>query len=437
MAGIELARVFIGLTALLVAAHLVGSLFVRLRQPAVVGEILGGMLLGPTLFGAVAPDAQRWLFPEDGASQAGLALIYQLGLLLLMYLAGTQMRSMSGRNTRTVTVVGVVGMVVPFGIGLAAAAVMDTGPLMGPAGSHLALVLVIAIALAITSIPVISRIMMDLGILGTPFAGVVLAIAVLEDIALNVVLAIALGVVDQKETDGFGLATWMGLESETAVVVYHAVIPVVVFAGAALAARALAGRTRPRVDGAGTITRGLILVLAAAGVCVVLGVVPIFGAFVVGLLARRGADGAETTATQVVRQFSLAFPIPVYFAIIGLRLDLQRNLALTLTVTFILFACLVKAGSVYLGARLSRLPPLESVNLAVALNARGGPGIVLAGVAYDAGIVSDVFFTTLVLTAVITSLLAGAWLERAVARGFLTTDPAPARPPEKDRTAPP
>ncbi|HET8641150.1 MAG TPA: cation:proton antiporter [Pseudonocardiaceae bacterium] len=433
MADLELARILLALIALLVAAHFVGALFVRLRQPAVIGEILGGVLLGPTVFGALAPDAQRWLFPGEGAAHAGLTLIYQLGLLLLMYLAGTQMRSTAGRHaTRTVTVVSVVGMVVPFGIGLVAAGVVDDRPLVGPAGHHLALVLVIAIALAITSIPVISRIMLDLGILGTPFAGIVLSVAVLEDIVLNVVLAIALGLVHREQAGGFGLAAWLGLHSPAATIAYHAVLPVLLFAGAALAARVIGDRPRGPVDSAGTVTRGLTLVLAAAALCAVLGVVPIFGAFVVGLLARRDEVGAETRATHVVREFSLAFPIPVYFALIGLRLDLLYNLAVTLTLAFIVFACVVKAGSVYAGARLSRLPPADSAHLAVALNARGGPGIVLAGVAHDAGIISDAFFTTLVLTAVVTSLLAGAWLERAVARGFLTTDrAAPAPPPHR------
>lgn len=435
MSDVDLFRLFAGLGALLIAAHLVGALFTRLRQPAVIGEILGGLLLGPTLLGAVAPGAQRWLFPADGPVRAGQVLVYQLGMLLLMFLAGTQMRSLAGRdNTRTVTVVGVVGMVLPFGLGLVFARTIDTSALLGPAADEFALVLVIAVAIAITSIPVISRIMLDLNILGTPFARVVLSVAVLEDIVLNIVLAVALGLVDRDKVGGFGLESWLGIDTPAASIAYHAIVPLVFLAAAALPAHRFGRRDRPAADGVGVVTRSVALVLAVSAFCVFLGVVPIFGAFVVGLLVRRGADGGETRATQVIRQFSLAFPIPLYFAIVGLRLNLAEDLAVWLTLGFIAFACVVKAGSVYLGARLSGSAPADSVHLAVALNARGGPGIVLASVAHDAEIVSGVFFTTLVLTAVITSLLAGAWLERAVARGF--PNPAlPEQPQRQDRTA--
>jgi len=107
----------------------------------------------------------------------------------------------------------------------------------------------------------------------------------------------------------------------------------------------------------------------------------------------------------------------VYFAIVGLRLDLLRDFEPLSFLAFTAFACIAKSASVYLGARIAREPRTSAINLAVALNARGGPGIVLASVAWDARIIDDGFYTTLVLLAVLTSLAAGSWLESVVRSG--------------------
>ncbi|MEU5693416.1 cation:proton antiporter [Actinosynnema sp. NPDC020468] len=423
MTDTDLFRLLAALVLLLVAAHLVGRVFGRFRQPVVIGEILGGLLLGPTVLGQVAPAASEWLFPRSGPVSSGLALVYQLGLLLLMFLTGTQMRSvMVWGNAKVVTAVAAVGMVIPFALGLGFAVAVDPALMIGPANGRLSLVLVIAVAISIASIPVISRIMLDLGILRTSFARIVLAVAVLEDVVLNVVIAMSLGLVHKEKTGGFGLISLLGITSPAATLVYHALVPVVFLGVAGLLARRLPSRSTGPGGRSAVPARSIVLVLAVSALCVFLGVVPLFGAFVVGLVAGRGAADGETGRVEVVQGFSMAFFTPVYFAAIGLRLDLLHDLDVLFTSAFILFACLAKAGSVYLGGRLSGTPPLPSLNLAVALNARGGPGIVLAGVAHDAGIVNGRFFTTLVLTAVITSLVAGSWLEVAVARKFSPFD---------------
>lgn len=431
MSDLDLFKLLTGIVALLVSAHLLGRVFARCRMPPVIGEIAGGLLFGPSLFGVLAPRAQAWLFPATGPAASGLVLIYQLGTLLLMFLAGTQMRAVfSRRDGRTVGLVAVVGMAVPFAAGLLLAPVIDLSELMGRAGDRGALTLVLACAVAITSIPVISRIMLDLGILGTDFARVVLSVAVLEDIALNVVIAIALGMAGGAGHDAFGAAALLGIGSGNARVVYHAAVSLGFFgllaAAGLLARRLLAARGRTAADlRSGPVAVQLSLVLAAAALCIFLGVTPMYGAFVVGLVMGWGRDamGVGSEPSQAVNTFATHFFIPVYFAVVGLRLDLVHSFAPLLTVAFIAFACVVKAGSVYAGARWAGCAPVKALNLAVAMNARGGPGIVLATLSYDAGIVNATLFTTLVLTAVITSLMAGNWLETAIRRGLLERTP--------------
>ena len=166
-----------------------GSLFVRFRQPRAIGEILGGLLLGATVLGWVWPSAQAWVFPTDGSTPVILGAVYQLGLLLLLFIAGSELRTVFHRGERrTVAAVFAAGMCIPFVAGLGISQLIDQKSLWGPNGNTTSFVLVFSIALAITSIPVISRIMHDLGILDTAFARVVLGVAVLEDLVLYVVL---------------------------------------------------------------------------------------------------------------------------------------------------------------------------------------------------------------------------------------------------------
>ena len=203
LGSLELARLLLALTLLLVAAHTVGYLANRIGQPRVIGEILGGLLLGPTVLGALAPGLHDQVFPATGPVPIVLDAMYQLGLLLLMFSAGSEIRSsFRPDERRTVAAVTVTGMVVPFLVGLGFVALLPEGAHIGTAGDRSAFVLVFALAIAVTSIPVISRIMFDLGILETAFARIVLAVAVLEDVPIYVLLAIALGLVASSTDAG-------------------------------------------------------------------------------------------------------------------------------------------------------------------------------------------------------------------------------------------
>src|SRR5690348_5962353 len=176
-ADAELARLLVALAVLLVAAHGMGSLFARFGQPPAIGEIVGGILLGPTVLGAIAPKIQQWIFPSSGMSAAALGAVYQLGLLLLMFAAGAEMRRLLQRNAvRTVGLIAGFGMILPFAAGLGLVAALGTKQFIGTAGNRTALVLVFGLAIAVTSIPVISRIMHDLNLLPTRFARIVLSV---------------------------------------------------------------------------------------------------------------------------------------------------------------------------------------------------------------------------------------------------------------------
>jgi Kef-type K+ transport system membrane component KefB len=429
----DVAHLLLSLMLLLAAAHAVGHLFVVLRQPRVIGEITGGLLLGPTLFGALFPDLQAQVFPAQGPTASVVGATYQLGLLLLMFCSGAEMRSVFRRDEgRIVALVTVSGVVLPFLAGVLLFRVLDSTALLGEAQDPTALLLVFALAIAVTSIPVISRIMLDLGIIDTSFARIVLGVAVVEDVVVYIVLAVALGMVATGEGDGFGVPALLGLEpGGVAGMIFHVMATLVLFVAVlTVGIRAFRWSRRQRwnlLAKSNPIGYHLLLMFASTLACVALGITPMFGAFLAGIAASTGRGPLAAQARDGIKQFSFAFFIPVYFAVVGLQIDLVRNFDAVFFVGFLTFACAAKSLSVYLGARLAGESPRGARNLAVATNARGGPGIVLASVAFSAGIVSQQFFAALVMLAVVTSLLAGTWLGRVVRSGQPLRDETPRR----------
>ncbi len=417
----DLLGVLAALGALMLAAHGVGWLFVRGHQPRVIGEILGGVLLGPSVLGVLAPGARASLLAGDVTGNV-LGAVYELGLLLLLYVSGLEMRTAFPREDRRVAgYLTALGTALPFAAGLLLMLVVDRTPMAGASASVGSLMLVVGAAVAVTSIPVISRIMLDLGIMETRFARVVLTVAVLEDIVLYAVVAVALGVAAGSTAHASGLPDLLGIPAASAAAaLYHAVATLGLFALGVGVLRPLLGALRSSVghlaDAAGPAAVHIMVLIGMSGLAVMLGVAPMFGAFVAGMAATRN-DSVPSRSHAAIKQFASAFFIPVYFAIVGARIDVFGGFDLVFAAAFITFACVVKSASVYAGAALAGEGRRAAVNLAVALNARGGPGIVLASLAFDAGIVSSGFYTTLVLMAVVTSLAAGAWLARELRAG--------------------
>src|SRR5579884_3255904 len=190
MSDADLTSVLLILLLLVGLAQLLGYVFVKLRQPKVVGEILAGVVLGPALLGRL-PIASRIINPAIHQGNI-LTFIYWLGLLLLMFLSGAETRTLFSQEERKeVGWLTVVGTGIPFVLGLVAGPWLIGPAIAGPKGNHVSLIIVLAVSVAVTSVPVVSKIFADLKILHTRFARLVLGVAVLEDIVLWLALAVA------------------------------------------------------------------------------------------------------------------------------------------------------------------------------------------------------------------------------------------------------
>ena len=408
MSDSALASVLLVLLILVGLAQFLGYLFVRLRQPKVIGEILAGVVLGPALLGRF-PALSHLI---DSAKQQGniLDFVYWLGLLLLMFLSGAETQQLFTREERReVGWLTIVGTGIPFALGLIFGPWLIRPALAGPNGNRLSLTIILAVGVAVTSVPVVSKIFADLKILHTRFARLVLGVAVLEDIVLWLALAVATAMAGKASLDPRAMS-------------YHLLATVAFFLlGLTLVPRIIKRINKARFNVLARnspVAYALAVLLAYCAVAGALKVSLVFAAFLAGFAVVHKKRKLFAEALDAIGKVAFAFFIPAYFAIVGLKLDLIRGVSLWTMLAFIFGSCIVKILSVSLAGRFAGFRGLDLVNLAITTNARGGPGIVLASVAFDAGIISATFYTTLVVAAVVTSQFAGAWLDYVLRRGW-------------------
>jgi Kef-type K+ transport system membrane component KefB len=415
MSNSELTTVLFLLLLLVGFAQLLGYIFVKLRQPRVIGEILAGIVLGPAVLGRL--QIGSFSLPELSKHHAPiLNFVYWMGLLLLMFMSGAETKQLFSRDERReVSWLAIVGTGIPFILGLVFGPMLVGPAIAGPRGNKLSLIIILAVGVAVTSVPVISKIFADLKILHTRFARLVLGVAVLEDIVLWAALAIATAVAGTAVLQPRRMA-------------YHLLATVGFFAlGLTLLPRAVKRFNKSKYNVLAKhspVSYAMVVLLAYCVVAGALDVNLVFAAFLAAFAVVHRKRRLFAEALDAIGKVSFAFFVPVYFAIVGLRLDLVKAFSWQLLVLFLVGTCIVKILSVSLAGRLAGFHGLDLVNLALTTNARGGPGIVLASVAFDAGIINAKFYTVLVLVAVITSQFAGAWLEYVLHRGWplLSTD---------------
>ena len=408
MSNSDLTSVLFVILLLLGLTQLLGSLFVWLRQPKVVGEIVAGVVLGPALLGRLPMVAHL----VQGALHQGkiLDFLYWLGLLLLMFLSGAEMQELFRHDERRqVSWLTIVGTGLPFLLALALGPWLIRPSLAGPNGSRASLIIILAVGVAVTSVPVVSKIFSDLKILHTRFARLVLGVAVLEDIVLWLALAVATALAGTAALNPRAIS-------------YHLAATVGFFVlGLTLVPRAIKRFNKSRFNVLAKhspVGYAIAVLLAYCAIAGALDVSLVFAAFLAGFAVVHKKRRIFADSLDAIGKVSFAIFVPIYFAIVGLKLDLVRGLSLGMIAAFLLGSCAIKVLSVSLAGRCAGFRGLDLINLAITTNARGGPGIVLASVAFEAGIISSSFYTTLVVAAVLTSQIAGAWLEFVLRKGW-------------------
>ncbi len=410
LTGLELGRFFFAIVLLLFVSQIFGFLFYEAKLPRVIGEIFGGLLLGPTILGNLFPTAHDWAFNAFPAEGKLLSMVSYFGLVLLMFVSGFEIQRSFSKDDRNIAAAFLLGATaIPFAIGVSTPYFYDFSAYAGPNSNFLSLPLIVGIGFSVTSIPVISRIFLDLRIMDTRFAKIVLAIATVEDVGQFGALAVATGVA------GSGALSSLFIVSTISLTLVFFVLGLLVLPR--LIRYTLSSRFDVLVKHH-PARYALFVCFSLVALASLFGINIVFGAFLAGVAIGSMPEKTFASAKVQVKAISLAVFTPVYFAVVGLKLDLIHQFEPVFFLGLLLLSSALKTiGAVAVG-KLVKQSWLTSLNLGVVLNARGGPGIVLATVAFDLGLISETFFVALVLVAIVTSLVAGYWLRLVKSRGW-------------------
>jgi len=399
----EITVMFLALGILLATARILAELVQRWHQPAVLGEILAGMLLGPTVLGALAPEWSAWLFPMQGNSALVLEGLTTLAIALFLLVAGMEVDlSTMWRQGKTAAAVGGAGLVVPFAVGLIAAWTMPWS--LGWEGKlhPLLFALFFATALSISALPVIARTLMDLNLYRSDLGMIIIAAAIFNDLAGWIIFAMILGMMEEESGHGMGIGQTIGLTLAFA-------------AGMLTIGRWLIHRILPWVKAytswpGGVLGFALALALLAAALTEYIGVHAIFGSFLVGVAIGDSSHLREQTR-MVIHQFVSFIFAPLFFASIGLTVDFVRHFDVGLVLAVLAIACVGKVVGCGLGARWSGLSSREAWAVGFGMNARGAMEIILGLLALQFGVIHERLFVALVIMALVTSMLSGPMMQ--------------------------
>ncbi len=405
---------WVQLAVLLLTARLLGSLALRLRQPRVIGELAAGVILGPSVFGALWPAGFNWFLPSGQPVQSALLLsvaTISLALLLLTVGFDTDL-DLLRQLGRPAAAVSAGSLLLPLAAGFVVG-LMVPGSLRGPAGGQVAFALFIAIAMGASSLPVLAKIVSELGLVRRDFGQIALAAGTLNDSVGFVLLAIATGLVGGNAASQLPRVL-VGL------VLMGALLAVF---GQRLVDRLLRSSRRRVGTKHGTapqasLALSLVIALAAAALIQVVGVEGALGAFVAGVVLGRSRFGQSGTF-RTLEQLSSALFAPLYFATAGLEANF---LLLGRTPVALAFGLLVVVGAIakylgsYLGATWARLAGPDRVALGLLLNSRGTVQIIVGTVGLSTGVLGEGAYTAIVAMSMATTVLIPPLLSGAARR---------------------
>jgi Kef-type K+ transport system membrane component KefB/nucleotide-binding universal stress UspA family protein len=405
----------IQLALLVGVARLGAELAKRIGLPAVVGEMTGGIALGPTLFGHYAPAAFAVLFPANAEQFHLLDAFGSVGMTLLLLLTGLETDLRLLRNLgRAAFIASVMGMVLPFGLGLGLGYLTPASYLTDP--NHRTLFsLFLATAMSISAMPVIAKILVDLDLTKRNIGLVILSAGVVDDTVGWLILSLIAG----AATHGAVRVSDLGL---TVLYLFAFILAAafVLFPFLRVTVRMVSERFRANDS-------DLVLIIVVTFLCAAaterIGVHPVFGAFVAGTVLHQVPRLRKETVARL-ESFTFGVLAPIFFGIVGLRVnlwDLGGGGMLGLVITV---ACVGKLVGCSLGAYWGGLRFWEAASIAVAMNARGAMEIVVATIGLSLGILTPQMFSIIVMVAIVTSFLAPVGLRLTMPRVRMTEDEA-------------
>lgn len=391
---------WVQLAVLVAVARGLGGLMRRIGQPAVVGELAAGLFLGPSLLGRVAPDVYGWLFPVDPVQSGMLLSVAWVGVVLLLVITGFETDlDLLRQLGRQAVLVSTGSLVVPLLFGFAVGWQMPA-VFIGDAGDRLTFAMFAGIALSISALPVIAKILMEMGLMRRNLGQVMIAAGMANDLVGYMLLGAVAGMVT---AGGFEF-----LDLGVSLVLMVAFIALALTVGQRATDRALRVARRGEQGLLTSFTVVLLVALTGAAVAQAIGMEAVLGALFAGIVMGRSRY-LRPEATHALDTLTNSFVAPVFFATAGLFVDLgllaDPQVALWAVLVLLAAAASKVLGS-YIGARLSRLGRLEGLAIGVGLNARGALQVVIATVGLGLGVLNTASYTVVMVTAIATSMMA-------------------------------
>jgi Kef-type K+ transport system membrane component KefB len=390
---------FLAVAVVMLVARLFGGLAVRLRQPRVMGEVVAGITLGPTIFGWLAPGLQAALFPTDILPAFGIAA--NLGLIFYMFLVGLEVdaRQLKGRISQAAAISN-TSVALPMILGLVVA--LPLYKLVGPDKKFIAFALFMGVAMSITAFPVLARILVERRMLKRPLGALTLACAAIDDVTAWFLIALATAVA----TAGTGLDVARTIALAVAFVLFMWLL-----------VRPLLGRVSTAFDEAGRVPGGWIAaifagILLSAFATEEIGIAVIFGAFIMGMIMPRNA-GLTEDVTRRIEDLVVILLLPLFFAYTGLKTNiglLDRPILWGVTLLLIAVAIVGKFFGAMIAARLTGWNWRASAVIGTLMNTRGLTELIVLNLALEKGVISEALFAMLVIMALVTTFMAGPLL---------------------------
>lgn len=397
-----LLKALVEIIVIIAAARIFAAVFRRLGQPAVVGEIAAGLVLGPSCFGYFCPQLSRTVFDPQLAKT--FAVLSEVGLVLLMFVVGLDFDFSHLRgNSRSVTAIALSGIAVPLLLGVAIAALshghLET-TVNGSLVPRLGFILFLGVAMSVTAIPVLGRLMIELNITRTRLGAVTISAAAIDDACGWIMLATISSVVRA------GFDPWLSLRMIAATVAFVAVMLAVVRPLMKGYLRWTLRRHQGDLSPA-ALTVVLVAMFLSGLATSKIGIFAIFGAFMLGTALSDEAEFREAFARHI-RDFLTVFFLPIFFTYTGLRTNIATLFVPALWLLFagvLVFAVIGKLGGCWLAARAGGFRPRDAACIGILMNTRGLMGLVVANVGRDLGVIPDSVFCMLTFMALATTLM--------------------------------
>ena len=406
----ELLLVLVQLSLLLFVAQGMGEVMRRINLPPVVGELLAGVLLGPSLFGWIFPSLEASIFPKSQTQSDLLSVVSWLGVLFLLIVTGLETDlNLIIRKGKTALLISLGGIIVPFATGLGLGWLLPESFLANPS-ERLVFSLFIATAMSISAVPVIAKVLMDMKLIRRDIGQVTLAAGMTDDTIGWILLSVVSGLASSGKFD-FGT-------------VLRSVAGAVLFLTFAFTVgRTVVNQILRWVDdyiggATASLSAVLILSLGAAAFTHNLGLEAALGAFVFGILAGQSRR-FNREAGHTLEMVTAGFLAPIFFASAGLKVNLLQILepkTLIVGLLVLAVACFGKFTGAYLGARLGGLSHWEGLAMGSGMNARGAMEIIVATIGLSLGVLNQQMYSIIVMVAIITSLIAPPMLRLTLSK---------------------